>query len=161
MLTDGEIDRPLIDIFHEATFSNPIGMQWVTDLYGFRTALRKAHCFTIDRETSALIADFSLAICEDLDSVRQLAIPPFPTTWFEIDNVARLDRLVALGFKLSAMAANNPCTKVGHKKRWHEVRGHLRRIKTADGGARLVKVNTHNRGDERLGKIIKTYRVEK
>jgi len=327
ILANAEVDRPLIDIIHEATFSRPIGLQWVNDIYAFRTALRKAHCFTIDTATSALLADFSIAISTDLDSVRQLAAPPFPTTWFEIDNVARLRRIVELGHKLSEMASNDPVARVGwlitshgdeylanyccvtlqgpviapmayrwrtgargiqspkdtptsvanndrmcfnmkgsgvltddasitkawpipgegefvlsrqevdlmfelsgelryifallltlgasnagatpsfspqapsaaapfeakgktlfpiehkvltiklgrkmtadkvaarvisgHKKRFHEVRHHLRRIKTPDGGTRLVKVREHNRGDERLGKIVKTYRVEK
>jgi len=97
-------DRPLIDKLHEATFGNATPMQWVTDKYALRMILRKAHCFNIDTPTSALLAEFSIAIAEDLDSARQLAIPPFPVTWFEIDNKARLARLKQLGIPLTKVA---------------------------------------------------------
>lgn len=96
--------RPLIDLLQEATFGDTTPMQWVTDKYALRMILRKAHCFNIDAETSALIADFSIAIANDLETARHLAIPPFPVTWFEIDNVARLKRLKELGIKLTKVA---------------------------------------------------------
>lgn len=99
-------DRPLIDRLHEATFKPPIGLQWIKDQYALRTTLRKAHCFTLDTETSALMVDFSFAIAPDLDGARLLAVPPFPTTWFQIDNKARLRRVVQLGAKLTASAAS-------------------------------------------------------
>jgi len=44
-----------------------------------------------------------------------------------------------------------------HKHRWHEVRGHWRTLKS---GVR-VPVRPHERGDERLGRIEKTYKVER
>jgi hypothetical protein len=48
------------------------------------------------------------------------------------------------------------------KKRYHEVRGHIRTLRNADGSIRkMVPVHAHHRGDERLGRIEKTYRVEK
>jgi hypothetical protein len=105
--------RPLIDKVQEATFVQPIGVQWITDLYALRGILRKAHCFTVDAETSRLISDFAFAIASDIEAARHLALPPFPTTWFEIDNVARLDRVKALGIPLTNQAANDPVPKVG------------------------------------------------
>lgn len=107
-------ERPLIDRLHEATFNPPLGLQWVKDPYLLRTTLRKAHCFTLDAETSALMVDFSKAIVPDLDGARLLAVPPFPTTWFQVDNKARLKRAVELGHKLTATAASvDVVTEVG------------------------------------------------
>jgi len=111
-------DRPLIDKLHEATFSAPVGLQWIEDKYALRTIIRKAHCFTLDAVTSALVADFSLAIASDLESARRMAIPPFPVTWIEIDNIARLDRVKALGIPLTDTAAGKteagpPVDRVG------------------------------------------------
>jgi hypothetical protein len=50
-----------------------------------------------------------------------------------------------------------------HKHRWHEVRSHWRTIKNkADGTVKKrVPVKAHERGDERLGKITKTYKIER
>jgi len=49
-----------------------------------------------------------------------------------------------------------------HKHRWHEVRGHFRTLKNADGSVRKrVPVRPHERGDTRLGRIEKTYKVER
>lgn len=96
--------KPLIDQLHEATFTDQVGMQWVEDKFALRNILRKAHCFTIDTHTSGLISDFSLAIANDLDAARRLSMPPFPTTWFEIDNRARLDRLKERGIPLTVTA---------------------------------------------------------
>ena len=90
-------DRPLIDIMHEATFNNDVGIDWIKDKYEFRMLLRKAHCFTLDAETSAMVADFSVAIAKDLAAARQMAFPPFPVTWIEIDNLSRNRRMVELG----------------------------------------------------------------
>ena len=111
-------DRPLIDKLHEATFTDTIGMQWFKDKYALRMLLRKAHCFTLDKTTSALIADFSIAIAPDLESARRLAIPPFPVTWIEIDNVARLNRIKEMGIPLTKTAAGEteagaPVPRVG------------------------------------------------
>ncbi len=97
-------DRPLIDKLQEATFGESTPMQWVTDKYALRMLLRKAHCFNVDTATSALIADFSIAIASDLEAARHLAIPPFPVTWFEIDNIARLQRLKEMGIQLTKVA---------------------------------------------------------
>jgi len=106
--------RSLIDILHEATFTSPVGMQWVQDKYALRMALRKAHCFTVDAETSAMVADFSIAVAKDLDSARQLAVPPFPITWFEIDNIARLRAIKKHGVRLTLQAASEDvCKRVG------------------------------------------------
>lgn len=100
-------DRPLIDKLQEATFGDATPMQWVTDKYALRMILRKAHCFNIDAATSAMISDFSVAIANDLEAARHLAIPPFPVTWFEIDNIARLKRIKELGVMLSRVAASD------------------------------------------------------
>lgn len=53
--------RPLIDLLQEATFGDSVPMQWVADKYALRGLLRKAHCFRLDSETSAMVADFSIA----------------------------------------------------------------------------------------------------
>ena len=90
-------ERPLIDILHEATFGDGAGMNWLKDKYEFRMLLRKAHCFTLDAETSAMVADFSVAIAKDMEASRQMAFPPFPVTWIEIDNQARTRRMAELG----------------------------------------------------------------
>jgi hypothetical protein len=95
---------PLIDQLQAATFRDDVGMQWVEDKYALRMLLRKAHCFTLDSETSALVADFSLAIAPDIDAARQLAVPPFPVTWFELDNRARLKRASERGAQLTNTA---------------------------------------------------------
>jgi hypothetical protein len=99
-------DRPLIDKLHEATFNEKApGLSYIKDKYGLRMVLRKAHCFTLDKITSGLIGDFSMAIATDLESARRMAIPPFPVTWIEIDNRARLQRMVELGVGLTDTAA--------------------------------------------------------
>jgi len=111
-----EIDdtRPLIDLLQQATFGDSIPMQWVTDKYALRTLLRKAHCFRLDAETSAMVVDFSLAVASDLEATRHLAIPPFPVTWFEIDNIARLNHTKARGISLTSTAQREDvCTRVG------------------------------------------------
>jgi hypothetical protein len=109
--------RPLIDKVHEATFTNPIGLQWFNDLYGLRTLLRKAKCFTIDDETSKMVADFSIAIGHDLESTRRISLPPFPVTWIDINNRARLDRIKELGGRLTPTASGEtegpPVERVG------------------------------------------------
>jgi hypothetical protein len=99
--------RPLIDIVHEATFLDSPGLQYLQNPYDLRMLLRKAHCFTLNAETSRLVADFSLAITADLDAARQMAIPPFPVTWIELDNRARLDQLKGRGIPLTSQAAGN------------------------------------------------------
>ena len=110
-------DRPLIDKLHEATFTDSVGMQWFNDKYALRMLLRKTHCFTLDKATSALVSDFSVAIAHDLEVARRIAIPPFDHTWVEIDNVARLDRLKAMGIPLTKQAAGEtaggPVERVG------------------------------------------------
>lgn len=58
--------------------------------------------------------------------------------------------------KVAAMAIT------GIKKRWHEVRGHFRTKLNPDGSVKWrIPIKPHQRGDERLGRIEKTYRVEK
>ena len=98
-------DRPLIDKLHEATFNEPVGLQWIADKYALRMLLRKAHCFTLDDATSSMVADFSIAIAKDLESARQLAIPPFPVTWIDLNNRKRLNRIRELGVPLTRTAA--------------------------------------------------------
>ena len=44
-----------------------------------------------------------------------------------------------------------------HRHRWHEVRAHFRLLKSG----KRVPVKSHERGDERLGQIEKTYSVER
>lgn len=106
-------DRPLIDKLHEATFTDQVGLQWIEDKYALRMLLRKAHCFTLDHATSAMIADFSMAIATDLEAARRMAIPPFPVTWIEMDNHARLARMKALGVGLTENAATDAVERVG------------------------------------------------
>ncbi|HET9537760.1 MAG TPA: hypothetical protein VFP43_20850 [Mesorhizobium sp.] len=98
-------DRTLIDKLHAATFGNDVGLQWIADKYALRMVLRKAHCFTLDTVTSSLVGDFSMAIATDLESARRMAIPPFPITWIDIDNRARLARMKELGVGLTATAS--------------------------------------------------------
>jgi hypothetical protein len=122
-------DRPLIDRLHEATFTDPVGLQWIADKYALRMLLRKAHCFTLDTVTSSLVADFSLAIAGDLESARRMAIPPFPVTWIDLDNRARLARIKALGVGLTPTAAGitvngPPVERVGWLIRPAEVGGY-------------------------------------
>lgn len=106
--------RPLIDLLQEATFGDSVSMQYVADKYALRMLLRKAHCFRLDAETSAMMVDFGIAIARDLEAVRHLAIPPFPVTWFEIDNLARLERCKKHGLQLTKTAARyDVCKRVG------------------------------------------------
>lgn len=104
-------DRPLIDLLHEATFTSPPGMAVIRDAYELRMVLRKAHCFTLDKATSAMVADFSLATLPDLEASRQMAIPPFPVTWIELDNFARLKRMFELKFPLRDYSPEVPPTE--------------------------------------------------
>ena len=90
-------DRPIIDQVHEATFTDPPTLRYIADKYALRMLLRKAHRFVLDKTTSALIGDFSMAVAKDLEGARRLAVPPFPVTWFEIDNTARMKRTRELG----------------------------------------------------------------
>jgi hypothetical protein len=111
-------NRPLIDRLHEATFTDPVGLQWIKDKYALRMLVRKAHCFMLDDMTSSLIADFSLAISTDLEAARRLAIPPFPVTWIDINNRMRLKRIKELGVPLTPTAAGEtaagePVERVG------------------------------------------------
>lgn len=106
--------RPLIDLLQEATFGESVSMQYVADKYALRMLLRKAHCFRLDAETSAMMVDFGIAIARDLEAVRHLAIPPFPVTWFEIDNIARLERCKKHGLQLTDTASRDDvCKRVG------------------------------------------------
>ena len=106
-------DRTLIDRLHEATFTEPVGLQWIEDKYALRTLVRKAHCFTLDKVTSSLVGDFSLAIASDLEAARRMAIPPFPVTWIDVDNRARLSRMKELGVGLTANAETDAVHRVG------------------------------------------------
>lgn len=106
-------DRPLIDLLHEATFTEPIGLQWIKEKYDLRMILRKAHCFTLDQVTSSLVSDFSMAIAGDLEIARRMAIPPYPVTWIDIDNHARLARMKALGVGLTHQAETDSVPRVG------------------------------------------------
>lgn len=106
--------RPLIDLLQEATFGDSVTMQYVQDKYALRMLLRKAHCFRLDAETSAMAVDFGIAAAADLEAVRHLAIPPFPVTWFEIDNIARLRRCKERGLELTETASRDDvCARVG------------------------------------------------
>lgn len=103
--------RPLLDRLHEATFTDAIGLDFIQDRYALRGIIRKAHCFTLDADTSALVAEFSIAIANDLEGARRMAIPPFPVTWVDIDNVARLNRIQSMGYPLTPQAKGE--TEVG------------------------------------------------
>jgi hypothetical protein len=110
-------ERPLIDQLHEATFTNPVGLQWVKDKYKLRRLLREAHRFVLDDVTSTLVADFSVAIAPDLESVRRIAIPPFPVTWIDLNNAKRIGRMKEMGYQLTPSAAGEldgpVCERVG------------------------------------------------
>jgi len=50
----------------------------------------------------------------------------------------------------------------GIKHRWHEVRGHFRTKHNADGSVKWhIPIKPHERGDKRLGRVEKTYKIEK
>lgn len=108
-------DRPLIDSLHEATFTDNECLDFVQDRYALRMLLRKAHCFTLDKATSALAADFSIAIKPDLEAARRLAVPPFPVTWVEMDCRARQLRAHELGIKF---ASDSPIEQVAPRVGW-------------------------------------------
>lgn len=115
-----EIDeaRPLIDLVMEASFHEDPGLYSVADHRGFRELLRKARCFTLDSTTSALVGDLSLAVAEDIEGARPMALPPYPVTWFEVDNRARLDAIMRQGLELTPTAAGEtdlgpPVPRVG------------------------------------------------
>ena len=94
-------DKPtLIDVVHEATFTEPRTMMFVRDKYALRMLLRRAHRFMLADSTSRLVGDFSIAVAADLESSRRLAVPPFPVTWFELNNTARMARTRELGVKV-------------------------------------------------------------
>lgn len=101
----GDRSRPLIDLVQQGSVEGCPGLWEVADHHAFQQLLRKAKCFTLDGETSALMSKFSIAIAQDLDAVRQLAIPPFPVTWIEFDNLARIRALQAMGVPLTPQAA--------------------------------------------------------
>lgn len=103
----------LIDDLNVATLGDAPGLHYVTDKYALRNVVRKAQCFTLNSETSALIADFSMAVAHDLDAARQLAVSPYPVTFFDLDNRARLTRTKELGAKLTNNAAFDPVDRVG------------------------------------------------
>jgi hypothetical protein len=51
---------------------------------------------------------------------------------------------------------------IGIKKRRHDVAGHWRNLRNADGTLRKrVHVKSHERGDERIGRVVKNYEVRK
>lgn len=61
-----------------------------------------------------MTTDFGIAIARDLEAVRHIAIPPFPVTWFEVDNLARLKRATERGLKLTETAQRlDVCSRVG------------------------------------------------
>lgn len=104
---------PLIDKLHAATITGADGLAYINDLYALRTVIRKAQCFTIDAESSGLISDFSIAIAQNIEDVRGLAIPPYPVTWFDIDNLARLKHMRDRGVSLTNQAEFDPVRRVG------------------------------------------------
>lgn len=108
-------DRPLIDSLHEATFTDSECLDFIKDRYAFRMLVRKAHCFTLDKDTSRLAADFSIAIKPDLEAARRLAVPPFPVTWIEMDCRARQTRAHELGIKF---ASESPIEHVAPRVGW-------------------------------------------
>lgn len=79
----------LLHEFQIATFGAAMKMHY-DDLHGLRTLMRKAHCFTLDTQTSAMLPQVSYSIAHDLELMQKVAIPPYPLTWVEIDNEARL-----------------------------------------------------------------------
>jgi hypothetical protein len=97
--------RSLIDIVQEASFRDDDGLMFIKDGYGLRTLLRKAHRFVLDDATSALVGEFSLAVAQDIEGARRLAVPPFPVTWFEINNRERVRRLLECGLDIIARGA--------------------------------------------------------
>ena len=99
-----DMTRPLIDIVNEASAKGHAGLSEIADQHGFREMLKKAHRFTLDANTSAMVADLSLAIASDLDGARHMALPPYQVTWIDFDNVARLKRMEERGLGLTPMA---------------------------------------------------------
>lgn len=109
----------LADQIHEATFASPRspGMRWLSDPYALRITLRKAKCFRLDKTASEYVADASLAISDHLDEARELARSPYPVTWIDLDNTARLNRIQSLGVPLTNRAdgtsEGGPVPRVG------------------------------------------------
>lgn len=95
----------LIDDLHAATWQhNPQGLGYMLDKRAFREVLKRAHCYTLDDETSYLMGQFSVPIISDLEAVRELALPPWPVMWIEFNNRLRLQAMVDLGFGLTDAA---------------------------------------------------------
>lgn len=95
----------LIDDLHAATWQhNPHGLGYMLDKRAFREVLKRAHCYTLDDETSYLMGQFSVPIINDLEAVRELALPPWPCMWIDFNNRLRLQAMVDLGFGLTDAA---------------------------------------------------------
>ena len=112
-----DMTRPLIDVIQQGSVEGWPGLFEIADHRQFQQTLRKAKCFTLDEASSRLMAEFSIAISADLDTVRQMAVPPFPVTWIEFDNVARVKRMESMGVPLTPTAKGevegNIVSKVG------------------------------------------------
>jgi hypothetical protein len=95
----------------------PPGLRWVSDARELRERIRKARHFRLDARASTYVAEASMAIADHLDEARELSRAPFPLTWVQIDNVARLKRVEELGVRLSPRAngevEGEPCTHIG------------------------------------------------
>lgn len=105
----------IADALHQACYMNPTpkGLTFGTDTYAMRTLLRKAHRFTFDAQASDLIGRASALIADGLDAARKKAIPPFPTTFLQVDNEARLLATKDMGVSLTSDAEFNPVPTVG------------------------------------------------
>jgi hypothetical protein len=87
----------LIDEVQAATFDSVQMAKHKVKPRDLRDVLRKAQRFVLNEKTSAMISDFSVAVSKDMDAACTMAIPPYPITWIEFDNSARLKRTRSRG----------------------------------------------------------------
>ena len=126
-----------------------------------------------DKELAEHFAALATALAAVLVVVLNLVFPLFAghplteatTAW----GALRIVPCFALGCAVYLLWRNKAVTSpvgakaiTGVKHRWHEVRGHFRTKYNADGSIKWrIPIKPHERGDERLGKITKTYKVER
>jgi len=77
--------------------SNDKLIRMIADPRKLRDSVRKSIKFKLDDKSSAMIADASVSVAKHCDEARQIARPPFPLTWIEFNNTARVARGRELG----------------------------------------------------------------
>ena len=105
----------LADKLNESLMMKPLprGLHYLKDRSALLTALRRSQRFIFDDNSSRLIAEASIEIADYLDEARKMAIPPFPYTFVQIDNVARITKIHDMGIPLTRSAKIDPVPDVG------------------------------------------------